>query len=284
MSTLTLPSTAVAHHAERSHERARWSFPGIIWAECIKLLSLRSTWWFMALAVVLMTLFALGSAMSLDLTAATAESAGMLAVIHGAELISSGYPMGMIMIAVLGSLLITGEYSTGMIRSTFAAVPTRVPVLAAKAIVLVVLTVAVSAVSLAASSAVTFSVLSDLDLLPALTDAQTWQVFGGTTFFLVAAALFALGVGTLLRSTAGAVTVSLTVLLLLPGLLQLIRLDWVQSLIDHLPMPAATAFLATSGALGSNDTLEPWQGVLVVAGYAVVPLVAAALTLRRRDA
>jgi ABC-2 type transport system permease protein len=63
---------------------------------------------------------------------------------HGAEVIASGFPFGMLTIAVLGALHITGEYATGMIRSTFAAVPTRIPVLAAKTLTLVVLTAAVT--------------------------------------------------------------------------------------------------------------------------------------------
>ncbi len=260
------------------------TFPGVMRGEWIKLLSLRSTWWVLAIAVALMTLFALGQAMSLDLLAESPEAAA-LGVIHGAEIVSGGYPLGTVTIAVLGVLLITGEYSTGMIRSTLTAVPTRVPVLAAKAIALMVLTVVTSVVSLALASLVTRFLLAEHDLVPALNDAQTWQVYGGVAYFLIAAALFALGIGTLLRSTAGTVTIALTVLLLLPGILSIITLDWVENIVTYLPMPAAAAFLTVSDStLTDSSDLTPWTGVLVVAAYAVIPMVAAAGMLRRRDA
>ena len=98
-----------------------------------------------------------------------------------------------------------------MIRSTFAAVPTRLPVLAAKALTLVVLAAAVALVSVTLSYLVTMAQLSRYDLVPALDDPGTWRVLGGSVYCLTAAALFSLGLGTLLRSTAATVTVALTV-------------------------------------------------------------------------
>jgi ABC-2 type transport system permease protein len=173
-----------------------------------------------------------------------------------------------------------------MIRSTLAAVPTRVPVLAAKAIVLAVLTVVVASVSIALAYVVTMPLLADLELVPALDEARTWQVFGGTVYFLVAAGLFALGVGTLLRSSAAAITVALTVLLLLPGVLGFISLDWVQTIVDYLPLPASGAFLggAEDSLSSAGEELSAVTGFLVIAAYAVVPLIAGAVVLRRRDA
>jgi len=271
--------------ASRRAVHATLTFPGVMRAEWIKLLSLRSTWWTLGLTVAVMTLFPLGQAMSLDLMARDPETAPALDAIHGAEIVAGGYQIGMITVAVLGALLITGEYSTGMIRSTFAAVPTRLPVLAAKAIAVSVATAVVTVLSVVLTAVITSPLLAEHDLVPRLDDPRTWQVVAGTTFFLVVAALFALGTGTLLRSTAGAVTVSLTVLLLLPGVLQIIRLAWVQDLVDYLPQPAATAFLTVSDVtLGGPQELGPVTGLLVVAGYAVVPMVLAAVSLRRRDA
>lgn len=135
------------------------------------------------------------------------------------------------------------------------------------------------------SYVVTMPRLSTYDLIPALDDAQSSQILGGTVYFLVAAALFALGVGTILRSTAGTVTIALTVLLLLPGVLGFISLDWVETLVSHLPLPAAGAFLTPGDptALGGSE-LTARAGLLVIAAYAVVPLVAGAVLLRRRDA
>ena len=79
--------------------------------------------------------------------------------------------------------------------------------------------------------------------------------------------------------------VALTVLLLLPDLLSFITLDWVETLVAYLPMPAAAAFVTVSeSTLTDSGELTAGTGVLVVAAYAVVPMVAASIMLRRRDA
>ena len=265
---------------------ARLTFLGVLRGEWTKLFSLRSTWWVLTATVVLITGISLAVAFSLEAVAADlASEPGADAPRSGAEVVSGGFQMGMLTIAVLGALLITGEYSTGMIRSTLAAVPTRVPVLAAKALVLTAVTVAVATVSIALAYVVTMPLLADLDLVPGLDDGRTWQVFGGTVYFLVAAALFALGVGTLLRSSAAAITVALTVLLLLPGVLSFIGLDWVEAIVEYLPLPASGAFLGggEDSLSSAGQELTATTGVLVIAAYAVGPLIAGAVVLRRRD-
>ena len=290
MSTLaTVPPAAAPNAAavagpDTRAVPAHSTFAGVMRGEWIKLLSLRSTWWALASTAALMTLVSLAAALSLGAMADDPVMAPGIAQMHGAEVISGGFQIGMLTIAVLGALFITGEYSTGMIRSTFAAVPARIPVLAAKAIARVVLTAAVTVVGVSLSYVVTMPALSEYDLVPALDDPGTWRVLGGTLYFLVAAALFSLGIGTLLRSTAGTVTVALTVLLLLPGILSFITLDWVETIVSYLPLPASTAFITTgqTGVRGADLTAQ--TGLLVIAAYAVVPIVAAAVSLRRRDA
>jgi ABC-2 type transport system permease protein len=141
-------------------------------------------------------------------------------------------------------------------------------------------------VSISISYLVTMPQVGKYDLVPALDEARTWQVFGGTVYFLVAASLFSLGVRALLRSSAGAITVALAVLLLLTGVLSFISLDWVQTIVHYLPLPASGAFLGGGGdSLSSAGTeLTATTGLLVIAAYAIVPLVAGAVVLRRRGA
>ncbi|MCZ2860831.1 ABC transporter permease subunit [Blastococcus sp. VKM Ac-2987] len=286
MTTTVAVATAVPAHEARPAVLARPTFLGILRGEWIKLLSLRSTWWTLAATVLLMTGVSLAVAASLDTVAADPATGPGLAALTGAEVVSGGFQLGMLTIAVLGALLMTGEFSTGMIRSTLAAVPTRTPVLAAKAIAVAAVTAAVVALGTAVSYTVTMPLLAPHGMVPALDELRTWQVFGGTLYFLVAAALFSLGVGTLLRSSAGAITVALTVLLLLPSFLVFVTLDWVETAVEYLPLPASGAFLGggedSLSAVG--DGLTPATGLLVVAAYAVVPLVAGAAALRRRDA
>ena len=286
MSATVAVETTIPARAARHVVRARPTFLGTVRGEAIKLLSLRSTWWTLAATVLLMTGVSLAVAASLDSMAADPTTAPELAALTGAEVVTGGFQLGMLTIAVLGALTMTGEYSTGMIRSTLAAVPTRTPVLAAKAITVAAATAAVALLGIALSYLATWPLLAEYDMVPALNDARTWQVFGGTVYFLIAAGLFALGVGTLLRSSAGSITVALTVLLLLPTLLVFISLDWVEALVDYLPLPASGAFLGggedSLSAVG--DELSPIVGLLVVGAYAIVPLIAGAVSLRRRDA
>jgi ABC-2 type transport system permease protein len=284
MSTLTAdPPTTSPAATPPASAQAHPTFAGVVRGEWIKLLSLRSTWWALTSTAAVITLVALAAAASLNAMADDPAPVPGTEQMHGAEVISSGFPFGMLTIAVLGALLITGEYATGMIRSTFAAVPTRIPILAAKALTLVVLTAAVTFVSVTLSYFVTMPQLSQYDLVPALDDPGTWRVFGGTLYSLIAAALFSLGVGTLLRSTAASLTAALTVLLL-PGILSFIRLDWVETIVSYLPLPASSALLTAGAAETQGAYLSTQASLIVMAAYAVVPIAAAAVTLHRRDA
>lgn len=271
--TATRPrSTATTHDL---------SLRGVLHGEWVKLLSLRSTWWMVAVTVVTMTLLAVGVVPTADeLVASGAETGGEA---HGAELVVVGFQVGMVTLAVLGALLMTGEYGTGMARSTFAAVPSRLPVLAAKAVALVGLTVLTTVLSLVVATLASAPALSEYDLVPRLDQAHTWQAFGGVAFFFVAVAIIALGTGAVVRHTAGTITAVLGLLLLVPGVLQFVAVDWVQDLVSLMPVPAAVAFIGTSGLMWTNELLSPWQGAAVVTGYAVLALVAGAVALRRRD-
>ena len=285
MSTLTADPPTASHAATPpAAAQVQPTFAGVVRGEWIKLLSLRSTWWALTCTAAVITLASLAAAMSLDTMADDPTKAPGTVQVPGAEIVASGFPFGMLTIAVLGTLLITGEYATGSIRSTFAAVPTRIPVLAAKALTLVVLTTAATLLSATLSYLVTMPQLSQYDLVPALDDPGTWRVLGGTLYCLIAAALFSLGIGALLRSTAATVTAALTVLLLLPGILSFIRLDWVQTIVSYLPLPASSALLTTGAVETQGAYLSTQASLIVMAAYAVVPLAAAAVTLHRRDA
>src|SRR4051812_26672394 len=148
--TIAVDTTAAARPA-RATVVARPTFLGTVRGEAIKLLSLRSTWWTLAATVLLMTGVSLAVAASLDSMAADSTTAPELAALTGAEVVTGGFQLGMLTIAVLGALTMTGEYSTGMIRSTLAAVPTRTPVLAAKAITVAAATAAVALLGIALS-------------------------------------------------------------------------------------------------------------------------------------
>jgi len=143
--------------------------------------------------------------------------------------------------------------------------------------------IAVTAVSILVSFVATAPLLSDHDLVPQLGDRDTWQVFGGVVFFYVTAALTALAIGAIVRHTAGAISLILALLLVLPGVLQFVPVQWVYDTVSVLPLPAAVTFLSVSGVFGDNTMLHTWQAVLVLLGYVAVTGGIAAVTWRRRD-
>lgn len=285
MSTLTAdPTTTSSAATSPSTTEVNSTFAGVMRGEWIKLLSLRSTWWALTSTAALMTLASVAYAMSLNAMAEDPVTVPGIAQIYGAEIVASGFPFRMLIIAVMGALCITGEYSTEMVRSTFAAVPTRLPVLAAKALTLVVLAAAVALVSVTLSYLVTMAQLPQYDLVPALGDPGTWRVLGGAAYCLTAAALFALGIGTLLRSTPATVTVALTVLLLLPGTLSFITLTGCRPSSATCPCRRPQRRSQPGRPMCRVPSSPHTRAWVVVAAYAVISLVAAAVALGRRDA
>ncbi|WP_151480735.1 ABC transporter permease [Streptomyces albicerus] len=185
-----------------------------------------------------------------------------------------------ILAAVVGALVITGEYGSGTIRSTFAATPRRATVLAAKAALLAGLTYALALVSCALAYLVGDALLEEGryaqgKLLPAL--------FGIAASFAVAA-LLGLAVGTLVRHSAGAVTAVIGVLLL-PSLLGPLFGDAQRWVAGISPTAALQKLTQTSDATAETvGSLGPWPSLLLVAGYTAALLLLAAGALRGRDA
>lgn len=182
--------------------------------------------------------------------------------------------------AVVGALVITSEYGSGSIRTTFAATPRRASVLAAKATLLAGLTYVLALASCTLAYLVGDAMLEDGkyaqgEPLPAL--------FGVAACFAVAA-LFGLAVGTLVRHSAGAVTAVIG-LLLLPSLLGPLFGDAQRWVAGISPTAALQKLTQTSDATPETvGSLGPWPSLLLVAGYTTALLLLAAVTLRRRDA
>ncbi len=257
------------------------TFPRAVRAEWIKLWSLRSTYWAMLATLAVMVLIAL----VIGLASLVGEAA---TGVDGELAIGMGYSFAQLVVAVLGVLTITGEYSTGLIRSTLAAVPTRLPVLGAKALVLASVGFGLGLLGVALSYLASYPLVGAAGAAT-VTDPQVLRIFWGTGLYLGAVGLLGLGVGALLRHTAGAVAVILGVLLLLPSLWQLLMLtsDWFVRSYGYLPSTAgeriASPQVAETMAEGPA-VLGPWVGFAVLLVYVGVTLAAAAALLVRRDA
>jgi ABC-2 type transport system permease protein len=267
---------------------ARLTFTRILRSEWIKLTSLRSTAW--SLAIIVLS----GVGLSL-LLATTMDSSGMPdgpSVGFTLSTVTLGVMFGQIIAAVLGVLAISGEYSTGMIHSTLTAVPTRLPVLAAKSVVLFALVTLVGLATLIGSWAATYPMFAAQGIATGLTEPGFLIAVLGAAVYLGLTAVFALGVGTVLRSAAGGVATVLGVILALPLFLPLAGLafDWVVDVAPYLftsageSMARIPAELPAGAEVERGAPLAPWLGGVVVLVWTGVSLALAGLSLRRRDA
>ena len=253
---------------------------GTIRSEWIKLRSLRSTVWSYAIVIVV----SLGLSWVLSSSLANADFGPPTGSPEHALVQAStfGVTFGVLVVGVLGVLVISGEYSTGMIRSTLTAVPKRTPALLAKAFVLFVTTFVVGLLATVGSGIVSYLVLTSHGIEPAITGEVVSGVLLAATY-LAAVSVFALGLGTVLRSSAGGIAAALGVLLLLPTIVMVFagitQAEWARDLLPYLLSNAGEAMV-----LAREGGLEQWQSALVVAAWALVPLAGGVLLLKRRDA
>ncbi len=273
----------------------RVSFWRVLHSEWIKFRTLRSTLWTVVITAVVMVGFALMMAAIMrsavdnpEMQREMAQDPGMQAMggLAGTTAITLGYSFGQLAVAVLAALVVTSEYSTGMIRSTFAAVPHRLPVLWAKLVVIVATTVVVISLALGVAYLVTMPLLDAAGLSIDLSDPDQVRPLAGCVLYLATVAAFALAVGALMRHTAGAIFTLVALFFVLPIIFSIIVAasdaawtDWVNKL-----LPSVAGERIISGGPTPDTLLEPWVGYGVLAGYTLVLLVAAAVTLRRRDA
>ncbi|MFI9275178.1 ABC transporter permease subunit [Kitasatospora sp. NPDC052896] len=192
-----------------------------------------------------------------------------------------GYYLAQLAVGVLGVLVVTGEYSTGMIRASLSAVPKRLPVLWAKAIVFGVVTWVVTTVSVVVAFLGGQAVLASKHLDTSFSAPGVPRVVFGTALYLTAIGLLAVGIGTLVRNTAGGIATVFGLLLVLPVLAEALPSSWGDAISPYLPSHAGES-LATLHQ--EAHTLAPWTGYGVLCGYVAVALVGAAVVLKRRDA
>ncbi|HEY3962438.1 MAG TPA: hypothetical protein VGL84_07905 [Gaiellaceae bacterium] len=196
-----------------------------------------------------------------------------------------GVGVAQLAIGVLGVLVITGEYSTGMIRATFCAVPKRLPVLWAKIGIFGGLTLILSVPAMfiaffSAQAILSGHTLFGRDIALSISDPGVARVVGGGALYLTLAGLFGLGLGAVLRSTAAGIGTFAAVLFVIPPVLNLLPTSWDNAISPYLPSNAGQAIMQFGR---SPDTLGPWTGLGLFAAYTAGTIAAAAVLLRRRD-
>jgi ABC-type transport system involved in multi-copper enzyme maturation permease subunit len=254
--------------------------PDVLRSEWTKLRSVRSTYWsLLAAAGSVVGLSAL--ICSLYVNRYNSLSAIDRAGFNPTSFSLSGVFLAQLAIGVLGVLVITSEFSTGMIRSTFVAVPQRRVVLAAKAAAFTAVTVVVGLVSSFAAFSVGQAILSRRHIEAHIGQPGVLRSIVGAGLYLAVLGLLSLGIGAIIRHSAGAMAALFGVLFVLPGVVAVLPASWVNTIGPYLPSSAGQAIFETARGV---HLLSPWTGFLVFCLYAAVALGVAAITLVRRDA
>lgn len=266
--------------------KLRVTFPRVLRSEWFKFASLRSSWITLAAAVVVLigfgVLAALVSSGDVTATGPNGEAGpGTGSSTDPTSLSLSGAMLAQIILGILGVLLVSGEYSSGMIRATLAAVPRRLPMLWAKALVIGLVSLVASTVAVLVSFLISQQILGD-GANASLSDTGVLRSVLGTGGYLTAVALLGVALGALLRHAAGAIGALFALLLLAPALLgAILPSSWEDAILPYMPSNAASSF---TSVVQPEGMLSAGAGAAVLAAWVIALLAAAAVLLRRRDA
>ena len=252
----------------------------VVRSEWTKLWSLRSTRWSLLFAVV--TMAGLGPLIAaVSMSRWSHFSPHERATFDSIDRSLGGYHLAQLAIGVLGVLVISGEYSTGMIRSSLMAVPRRLPVLWAKIAVFA----SVTFVLMLASALVAFfagqAILTSHHVNVTLSHPHALRSLLGTVLFMTVTGVLCVALGTIIRRTAGGIATFAGLLFVLPGINDILPGSISNSINPYLPSSAGGAI---ASAVPDAHTLSPAAGFAVYCGYTLVLLALAAYLLVRRDA
>ena len=275
--------TSVNAVSRRELGPGRVTWLGVVRSEWIKLRSLRSTWY--SLLAVVLIIDGLGTLFSV-VRANRMENAigpdGKLIGIDATQISLRGAFLAQLAIGVLGALVITGEYATGMIRSSLGAVPRRQPVLWTKAAVFAATVMIVSLVATLLGFLLGQQALAGTHQQATLSTPGALRAVIGAAVYLTLIGLLAVGLGFVIRSTAGAIATLVGIVLVAPLLANALPSPYSDDVIKYLPLSAGQRIISTVNP--DPNQLGPWTGIGVTALYALAALIAGAVLLNRRDA
>jgi ABC-2 type transport system permease protein len=261
----------------------RTGFGRLLLAEWTKIRSVRSTVWSLALLIVLTlgftALFTWLTVLQWDKSDPSQRA--QIVADPVSTILGSGLEFGQLTICVLGVLVISSEYSTGVIRASLLAVPRRIPMLAAKVVVFAALVLVVGECVTFPSFFIGKTILQSHAPVSLGDPGVARAVFGGG-LYLTMLGLFALAIGAIIRHTAGAITGVIAFVLVLAPLAQLIPGSIGKHI--HAYLPSEAGQLIGHAHQQPGQLLTPWQGFGVFTLWTAVLLCAAAYLLQRRDA
>lgn len=275
-----MSSSAAATRTTASDARpqGRVTQARVIDSEWAKLWSLRSTRWTLFVAVISMV-FGIAIA-AIDMSRWSTISAHDKATFSAIDTSLAGYHFAQLAIGVLGVLVVTGEYSTGMIRSSFMAVPKRLPVFWAKLIVFASVTFGLMIVSAFLAFFISQAILTHQHVNVTIGHPHALRVVVGDALFLTALSIFCVSLGALIRNTAGGIAAFAGVMFALPGVNGILPTSLHNAINPFLPSNAGATILTDRP---STHWASPWGGFGIFCAYTLITLVAAAILLRLRD-
>ena len=261
-------------------ETGRAGFGDALRSEFTKIRSTRSTYWtLLALVVVCVGIGALASA------GTASHPDGISAAGFDATQQSlAGLYVGQLVIAVLGALTITSEYSTGMIRTSLSVQPRRGVVFAAKAVVFAAVTLVIGLIASFGSFFAGQAILSGHHLSATLGEPNVLRAVIGGALFLTACGMLAYGLGAVLRHTAAAISATIGLLFVLTVLVQFLPQSWQDNVDKWMPALAGSQIWATKAVGGGAHQFPAWGGFAVLAGWAAAAIIAGLVLFRTRDA
>ncbi len=276
MSGLPAPRSA----ATSADSRLFNVFTAAFRSEWTKLTTVRSTMWALGIAAV----STIGFGVLLTAIAVHQWDHRTLAEVSGFDPLLYSYAglnVGQLCIGVLGVLVMTSEYATGVIKLTFGATPQRRILLGAKVLTFSAITAVVSCISCVSVFFICQAILASKHAGVSIADPGVLRAVMGGAVHMVLIGAIAVGIGALIRHTAGAVAILFGVLLIIPGLVQLLPQPWNNDITLYLPSSAGAAM---SAVVRFPNLLSPLEGLLVLGAYAVATLALASMLLVRRDA
>ncbi|GAB3668474.1 hypothetical protein GCM10027591_15850 [Zhihengliuella somnathii] len=288
--------TATAEAPRRNRAAARGvthptSLLRVIRSEVIKLFTVPGPF------ILMLCLIALSVGLAALTTWASGAFVADMATADGAEVpalsattnVFSAVVFAQLITSALGVVVGSTEFTTGMARTTFTAVPRRLTVFTAKVIVLGILAALTGLIAFVASAGVVAPIAASYSMDLELFDAAGQQSLWASVAYLAATALIGLALGTLLRNAAGGIVILAALLFVLPIAFMMIGNDFFSTLAQYLPDAAYSAISSTAlsaeeaAAMGVAEPLPAWQGWLSLGAWVVAPLVAAGAALRYRD-
>ncbi|MET7855389.1 ABC transporter permease [Streptomyces avermitilis] len=282
MSTLTAaPETPETTPAAPARPAYRVTARRVLASEWAKLWSLRSTWITLGLGLLFLVAFGViaashyksnidsGRHLDRDFAAATAASLSLF-----------GTNFAQLALGVLGVLVTAGEYSTGMIRSTLAAVPRRLPILWSKAAVYGLVALVIATAGAFAAFLIGSRIVSGTPAAMGLGHTGVVRSLLGAGLYLGLVGVIGTALGALLRSVASGISVLVAALMLVPGLVSLLPTSWQGHIDPYLPSHAGESLFALTH---DSTTLSPGAGLLVLLGWTALALASAAYRLLRSD-